>query len=298
MNEDRTDEPATEPSRPASADKPSAAPRHLDAYIDDIDTMLVHMRDRGIGIPEELDARLAQLFGDDDGSLLGSAALRLDAALDVHRRLLPLVAPATPKTLRASKNTLTSNVPLTLIGTLGALGFVLLVVGTVAASSPISVWLGAEALTLLGAATLGSAFYALASASKYLRKGVYDPRFSRTYVIRFGLGVFSGFILGEFGPTLLSFVDAEGELLAVGPAVLALIGGFSAEAVGQLLQRISDTLVAAIRGPASERAEADADKRVLASKSKVAADLQDALTNPEELGDRIKQIAAALLRSG
>ena len=93
---------------------------------------------------------------------------------------------------------------------------------------------------------LGSAFYGLYTAHKYLVRCTFDPKYHQVYLIRYVLGLTSGTILGFFGRDLLKGNSDISKQL--GAAVLALIGGYAAEAVSQVLQRFAETLVTIVRG--------------------------------------------------
>ncbi|MEJ0091212.1 MAG: hypothetical protein WDM80_15890 [Limisphaerales bacterium] len=101
-----------------------------------------------------------------------------------------------------------------------------------------------DILVLFAAASLGSAFYGLYTAHKYIVNCTFDPKYHQVYLIRYVLGLTSGTILGFFGRDLN--LDASTKQLSA--AVLALVGGYAAEAVSQILQRFAETLVTVVRG--------------------------------------------------
>lgn len=107
-----------------------------------------------------------------------------------------------------------------------------------------------EIAMLLAAASLGAGFYGLYTAHKYIVNRTFDPKYTRIYIVRYVLGLTSGSILGYFGASLLNGFAAahNADPKQLGPPVLALIGGYAAEAVSQILQRIADTLVTIVRG--------------------------------------------------
>lgn len=130
-----------------------------------------------------------------------------------------------------------------------------------------------EIFMLFAAASLGSAFYGLYTAHKYLVSCTFDPKYHQVYLIRYVLGLTSGTILGFFGRDFLkNDTDISKQL---GVAVLALIGGYTAEAVSQILQRFSETLVTIVRGSNTDVLQAKQEE--LKAKSK----LQDAQTKTE-----------------
>jgi hypothetical protein len=92
----------------------------------------------------------------------------------------------------------------------------------------------------LSAATLGAGFYTLFTAYKYISERTYEPAYNTINLLRFFLGIVSGVILANFGPN----IGAK----EYNPILLGLIGGYSSEAVNQILLRVTEVLVAAIKG--------------------------------------------------
>jgi hypothetical protein len=108
------------------------------------------------------------------------------------------------------------------------------------------------------AAALGAVFYVLFTAHEYVKGRTFDPRYNSLYLIRFVLGVLAGLILAN----VLSaprFGD-NSTLRSLGPAVAGLLGGFSSEAVYQVLQRLVEIMLAAVRGDNSDAAKAKASE--------------------------------------
>ncbi len=105
-------------------------------------------------------------------------------------------------------------------------------------------------------AVLGASFYVLVKTQPYLANRSYDPKFNASYISRFFTGVIGGLILSiAFGPFLSGKLGTElGQSLS--PGVLALLGGFSAEAVEVILQRLVEILLTAVRGDARDEAKA------------------------------------------
>lgn len=209
--------------------------------------------------------------------------------LAAHVALSKVVAPATPLSLEA-----TEPVP----GPLGSLRH-----------PPLIIWMiGIAGLAILGfvitdflirigggqgvevwnwffAAMLGAVFYVLFTAHDYVKNRTFDPRYNTVYVIRFALGILSGLILA----VVLSkyILGQNSQLASLGPAVLALLGGFSTEGVYQILQRLVDVLLATVRGDNSDAAKAKASEAA----QKELLVLADDPAMPPEL--RSKAIAAA-----
>ncbi len=135
------------------------------------------------------------------------------------------------------------------------------------------------------------------AASQYLRSSTFDPQYNQIYLIRAALGVLAGFILGNFAHDLGLFSNGTAQVMG---ATLALIGGFSSEAVARVLQRVSDTLVTIVRGSGKDRAEAEMQAQLSKQLSKVSSELQDALTSDDEdqLQGRIRQVLRELNTRG
>jgi len=91
-------------------------------------------------------------------------------------------------------------------------------------------------------AGIGASFQSLYDAYGYVRDGTYDPGYDSTYLIRIGLGLIAGLILAQLVPTDAS-PDAEGMTAAtVAKPLLALLGGFAAQLVHRILQRLVETV--------------------------------------------------------
>jgi hypothetical protein len=117
------------------------------------------------------------------------------------------------------------------------------------------VWQGFVAFS---GAALGASFYVLLRTQPYLRTRSFDPKYNAVYITRFITGVIAGVILAiALGPQLVSG-SADSSAKALSPGVLAILGGYSAEAVEQILQRLVEILLAAVRGDGSAQTQAKA----------------------------------------
>ncbi|WNG17649.1 hypothetical protein [Cystobacter fuscus] len=137
---------------------------------------------------------------------------------------------------------------------------------------------------LMSAAGMGACFHALFIAHSYIAEGTYDPRYDSSYWTRIGLGIISGLVMSQLVPIgpdisaadmraledLLNEKNIEGAEKAlsdfnpnlIGKPVLALLGGFSATMVYNVLQRMVDAMETALeslfKGKGTEsRAERD-----------------------------------------
>ncbi|WP_203294887.1 hypothetical protein [Maricaulis parjimensis] len=205
----------------------------------------------------------------------------LRLAMKVHRELSDAIAPATPGTIEASQ--LSRNWVLQVIGGTGGIALVLLVILT--AWPQLGAWLafGTDSadptLKRVLGAILGATLFALWSARTYIRDGTFKKQYYQYYLHRFVLGIFTGFLIGELASTNVQLREvAEG----YGVLAIAIVGGFAAEAVIQILQRIADILVAAIRGNEWEQARTQAETETRRRLGEAAAQVQDALAETDD----------------
>src|SRR5262249_36900263 len=190
------------------------------------------------------------------------AGTSLEAIIAAHGVLAKIVAPATPCSLEATEPVrgplgFLRNPPLIkwMIATALVSAFLFILATAFAAPDQVAAQISAtrwpnellKQLNWLAAAALGATFYALFTAHEYVKNRTFDPKYNSIYLIRFILGVVAGLILGNVGPHLPGVSDTS-NLQTLGTAVLALLGGFSAEAVNQILQRVVDVVLAAVMG--------------------------------------------------
>jgi hypothetical protein len=180
-----------------------------------------------------------------------------------HAALSKIIAPATPLSLEATAPTSgplgsLRRPPLIMwmiiVGIVAATGFVVTNILLAMYGNSFAI----EKLNWCFAAGLGAVFYVLFTAHKYVKDRTFDPRYNAVYLIRFVLGVLSGLILAIVLGT--SLFKSNPTISNLGPAVIALLGGFSTEAVYQILQRLVDILLAAVRGDNSDTVKAKASQ--------------------------------------
>lgn len=197
--------------------------------------------------------------------------------LQLHRSLVSLVSPTTPASLRATErvgtgwriNNSTNNI--LVVGTLVSL---VLYVGT----SVLWARMGEQVqylavIQLIFAAGVGAGFYSLWTAHKYIKNRTFDPQYNQLYLIRFVLGIVAGTILGYSMTDI--FAGTAGQLQ---PSLLAIVGGYSADAVAQILQRLADTLVTIVKGNDSDSNEVERAKirsKLNEETSKLEAEFKD-----------------------
>jgi hypothetical protein len=239
----------------------------LTTWMNEIALMKLHATSQGIPIPPRLIAKIAELtersttFGASDASTKEFAhglAQLTQLTLDVHGDLAALVAPATPRSLEATLHrpwrqrlvrpsmiaalTTTAGVAITIfIWTAeGAKDQLASEKAQVVASHAIGNPMLLQ-LNWLSAAVLGAVFWSLFTAYRYVVNHTFDPQYTAVYWIRVILGGVAGVIMANFGKDL-GFAKEHT------PAVMALVGGYSSEAVNQILMRFTDMLVTAVKG--------------------------------------------------
>jgi hypothetical protein len=208
----------------------------------------------------------------------------LKLAIKIHGELVKLVQPATPETIVASNFRTNWVLQSFIVG--GVLSAALVVV------SGIYGWHGSY--QIIGAAGLGITFQSLYAANKYLKKYTFNPRYNQGYIINYGLGMLAGIIFGIFGEELLG----ENSTFHMGPPLMALLGAYSAEAVAQILQRVSETLVTFVQGAEKDKSEAKAQEKIIQEKAKITKKLSSAVgAPPNELKSNIEIILKELTDS-
>ena len=236
----------------------------------------------------------------------------LTLAFDVHGSLSELVKPATPESLEASAprqgwaRIIWPRVTDILIATTFvavaacAIGF-----GLKTQVTDPKLQLAYQELAYLGAALLGASFTGLFTAYKYVQERTFDPASGSSYMVRVVLGTVSGLILANIGSQILKNTgqDPNSVVGALGPGSLALIGGYSADAVNMILQRIADTVVTTVRGNADDAIKAKQAQLAAESKSSefqqrqaTVLALSDVLANVSDSGvrDKLKTVMSSV----
>ena len=133
------------------------------------------------------------------------------------------------------------------------------------------------AINAFAGAALGASFYVLLRTQPYLVNRSYDPKYNAAYISRFITGIIAGVILS------IGLKDQfTGLAKTLTPGVLGILGGYAAEAVELMLQRLVEVLLAAIRGDGSAQVQA----KVAAEQANNNAKLQQAAADAlAETGD-------------
>jgi hypothetical protein len=108
-----------------------------------------------------------------------------------------------------------------------------------------------ENLYWLAAAGVGASFAVLFQINETIAKGTFDPDDAPAYWIKMFLGVVAGFILVAMVPT--EGIDSPDAQVLAKPTI-ALLGGFSAQAVYRILNRLVETLEDLFSGGQKEQA--------------------------------------------
>lgn len=148
---------------------------------------------------------------------------------------------------------------------------------------------------------LGASFYVLTKAQPYLQNRSYDPKYNNTYICRFVIGIVAGVILAQISNAIVPADNSEQLIRKLGPGVIAIIGGYSAEAVQLILQRLADVITAMVRGDSSAEVKAkmsaehtsklsDARNKLVSIRAAHAANDPDALNQAlDELDNTLKK---------
>lgn len=134
-------------------------------------------------------------------------------------------------------------------------------------------------------AGLGAAFYILLSTQPYLASRSFDPKYNAIYTARFITGVIAGVILATALRPFVTGTMEKGSQFAITPGILAILGGYAAEAVQQVLQRLVEVMLTAVRGDGSAQAQAKA----AAAQTQQAARVQKLMLDYERETDSAKK---------
>jgi len=136
-------------------------------------------------------------------------------------------------------------------------------------------------LNALFGAGLGASFYILLNTQSYLSTRSFDPKYNGIYVARFITGLIAGIILSTaLRPFVMSLFQGKNEY-SFAPGVLAILGGYAAEAVQQILQRLVEILMTAVRGDGSAQAQGAAKSKQADQNNKIQQLLVDYEREPD-----------------
>lgn len=239
----------TDPAATASYLDPCAI---HDQLVQDCAAMAKYSLSSGIEVP----ADALQLLADECDS--EEAPKGVDLAVrrlgKIHSRLAALVDPATPKSIRYTQASQGS-----FFRAKGSTQLLRWLVYTALTSLALFIVMGAVAfpdwfaslaiqLQYVAAAALGASFFSLYKANDFVTRSTFDPRHESTYWVRIGLGVIAGTILANFVNIDISEATSE----TFEKATVAMLGGFSADVVKRILNRLVETLESLVKGNASD----------------------------------------------
>jgi hypothetical protein len=176
----------------------------------------------------------------------------------IHAELARSIAPVTPTSLRGAADGRWLVIRMGWSAVAVVLGFIALKVAPEIAPAGLAPWLWSlhDHLGVAAAALLGAMFYNVYKAQNYVATTTYDPAYNTTYWNRLVVGVLAGMVLSLVA-------DGTGEASAsasVAPAfsreLLALLGGYSAEAVSQILDRLVEAAKTLVAGRAEDASQA------------------------------------------
>lgn len=177
----------------------------------------------------------------------------VDDLINAHNLLCKNVAPATPKSIEftrkmhheGSGKSVFNKIPLSRNLMILSLVFLVMFVATVMSpqvndASLDKGILGSHGFPLLlnlgylaSVAGLGVLFYLLKDVSSSIKKGTLVPEDSISYMSQILLGIIAGLILSEI---LSSYIKDPVEINLFNKSILALVGGFSSDAIFSILQ--------------------------------------------------------------
>jgi len=283
--------------------------------------MVRHLVGKGMRAP----AALVQAAAGFEAARNAGQAPDIAALASVHERLAKLVAPASPSTLYLLDRTYHKPIRFGSLGpvsvvrqlvmfSLGCvLTFITLSIVHLTFNEPASggktLWQSlfgpiahavAENIYWLAAAGVGASFAVLFQINESIAKGTFDPDDAPAHWIKVFLGVVAGFILVAMVPTT-GIDGADAKVLA--KPTIALLGGFSAQAVYRILNRLVETLEDLFSGGQKEQSAireqavaARAQEDVAQARLMVAGKLVQ-LQEQIAAGGDVKQQVQELIRS-
>ncbi len=119
-----------------------------------------------------------------------------------------------------------------------------------------SLW---SSLQIFFSAGIGAYFYSLYTGNKYFVSRTFDPKYHTFYNNRIIIGIIAGFILANV-LDLGSLTNTGNGVTKFTPSIIALLGGYSADAVNRILTRIVTMLTALVQGDAKDMVDAKAEE--------------------------------------
>jgi hypothetical protein len=239
----------------------------IKTYLDEISVMAKYASEQGKNLAKDgFSGRIEYCLKvrekmQNEGENEGTRELNIKEIIEVHSQLSRIIRPVTFVSLDATKpGFLNINQTMKLIIVTTSISLILLILALFlneSFSNSNYFFNLFKYLKIFLAAWLGAGVYCLWTARRYLIERTYDPRYNPTYIMRLILGVALGTILGLFGD---QFLKQDPQIEKLSQTVLAIIGGFSSDAVAAFLARLAETLRAFVVGSSKDEIKAEADK--------------------------------------
>ncbi len=263
-------------------------------YIQDSNLMLRYALNKGIAIPasivKTLEGYVVKDSIDKGHTDFNSVTYDPDVVNDLkslvntHERLIKIVYPATPDSIRYlideenKPSYLKFLSPISFIRQMMGAAMICLVIFmllsmlTYVSFATDENVMGSSGLPMLSnllffmaAAGLGASFAELFEADEYITKGTFDPIFLSSYWMRFTLGLIAGMLLA----TLVPMSEANTKLELLARPTLAMVGGFASSLVYRILKRFVETVEIMFGG------KSKAIKVMNREKSKILGDIKN-----------------------
>ena len=266
---------------------------------------------KGVTIPPKLTSMLVNQTQNSNESL----SQKVSKLTTIHNRLSELVSPAKPEAIilmaeeqrKGSRFLFLGKVPLIrrmmLVAIVSLIILICLSLSPYINNSTMVASMfdmeGTELLyvqsILMASAAIGASFAALFKANGYVTDGSYDPKYESSYWVKFVVGLIAGIILTQLIPINLEAVaHAAGEAQGAGSGevshaalriTMALVGGFSANLVYKILDRIVFAVQSLIQPPAAQNQQAIKDaltNQYQRDKQQLVSDLSGELSKVQQ----------------
>jgi hypothetical protein len=178
-----------------------------------------------------------------------------DKLSKIYSKLTEIVAPASPLSIEFTKPSVgfffkgKKTIPIIRMMWLMSLFFLAGLIVSRLEILPADV---ALPVSLFFASGLGAYFFSLYTANRYVVTRTFDPKYVTFYYNRIIIGILSGYILANIIDVKTLLNISENVFTQFSPYVIAILGGFSADAVMKILNRIVAMLVTMVEGDAKE----------------------------------------------
>lgn len=259
------------------------------------EVMLSYALKAGIPIPDEIHNLAILLCPEHEDPDSSRCSQELKILMKLHGFLTKTIKPATPASIVITSrksgffgifsgpNLINFTVLISIVFTLG---FIFTIANDSDLKNPWN-----KQFHYVFASGLGAAFYVLFEAHDYIKNRTFDPSYNGVYTLRFILGAIAGVIIANMD------LGTSGKL---SNGIIALLGGFSTEAVNQILKRFVDIMLAAVKGGGAdvnkakqEEVKAKATTELYDAKQSLKKGLTELLASedvPKDVRDKLKNI--------